>query len=612
MRNPHPLDALEPGGIERPGILGGIGRKESESQPARRGWAGAALVPLVFLFAFVLFWGGAVRRDLWSNDEHRYTEVARVMAANASARIVPHLNGVEYANKPPGWFWVVAVLAGGLGMDLRTSALLPSALASALAAALVAALGRRLFGALAGLAAALVFATSAEVLALGTEAHLDPLLALWITLSLFCWAQRALPEPRAGRLGVALLAASGLCAGLGLLVKGPVALAVPGVVIASHALATQGLRGVGPRGALLWLVLALLPVTAWLGAAAGVAGLDYATKIAFGHGVGHPLGLVNKQQPVWFYLKALPADFLPWTLFLPAALVLLARASRVGERSADRFVLCWIVAPFVFFSLFPAKRHLYLLPLYPGLALAVGKLVARALAGGAAAAPRVPRRLLRLGEIGTGAMAALLGAATFVGVACVASGRDAGLGTLVPGWTLLRPEIGAARLLWALACSILLLAAGGTALRATGAARRLVATCATGLAASIFLTRVVFPIESVGNSARPFFEAVRDQLGPHPVVAYGGSDYASNLLLERERVPILYDRDQAEAFLARAESLVYLVTERSELERHGHPAGTTIVLEWPRALASDLILLAFGADELPPVATGSSSRKGSL
>jgi 4-amino-4-deoxy-L-arabinose transferase-like glycosyltransferase len=528
------------------------------------------------------------------------------MVANDAARIVPHLNGREYASKPPGWFWTVAALAGGAGLELRRAALLPSVLASALATALVAALGRRLFGTVAGLAAALVFATSAEVLVLGTAARLDPLLALWITLSLFCWARRALPEATQGRPGAALLAASGLCAGLGLLVKGPVAVAVPGVVIVSHSLATGGWRAARVRTALLWLALALLPAAAWLGAAASVAGLDYATTIAFGHGVGHPLGFVDKQRPLWFYLKTLPAGFLPWTLFAPAALLLLARTNATRERSANRFVLCWIVAPFLLFSLFSAKRNVYLLPLYPGLALGVGRLLALE-----ACAPTVPavRRLLRTAELGMGAFAALLGAATLFGVACVASGRDALLGGLVPGWALLRVEIGIAPLAWGFACSILLLAAGGTVLRAAGAGRRVGASCAVALAVALFLTRIVLPIETVGNSPRPFYEAVRNRLGSHPVAAYGGADYAPNLLLERERVPILEDRGEAEAFLGRSEGLVYLVAERRGIARHGLPAGTTLVLERPRALASALILLARPAPEPASLAVRSGARR---
>lgn len=573
----------------RGGILDGIAGKESAAGPAR--WTRVLLVPLVFVVAFVLFGGGAARRDLSGNDEHRYSEVARVMVENESARLVPHLNGVEYVTKPPGWFWVVAGLAGGLGLDLRAAALLPSVLATAFAAALMVALGRRLFGRVAGLAAALVFATSAQVLSLATEARLDALLAACITLSLSCWALRAFPEPEGGRHRGALLAASGLCAGLGVLIKGPIALAVPGIVIASHILVSHGVRGARPRSVLLWITLALLPVGAWLGAASTVAGLDYAATIVFGHGVGHPLGLVNKQQPIWFYLEALPLGFLPWTLFLPAALTLFFRSGDPRMRSADRFVLCWILAPFVLLSVFPAKRHVYLLPLYPGLALCVGKLLALALETGAEAARRVPRRLLRFGELAVGVLAALIGGACLVAAFGIVLGEDAVLAAWIPEWPVLKAEIDPGSFAWGIVSSALLFGCGALALRARGT-RRLLAASAAALAAALFLTRVVYPIESAGQSARPFFEAVRTQLDAHPVAAYGGSDFAPNLLLERERVPVLQDKREADAFLARAEGLVYLVTERSELRRHGLPSGTSVVLEWPRALSSDLILLA--------------------
>jgi 4-amino-4-deoxy-L-arabinose transferase-like glycosyltransferase len=574
------------------------GGKESRVLPDRR--AGAALGLLVFVLALLLFGGGAARREIWSNDEHRYTEVARVMLENAPARLVPQLNGVEYANKPPGWFWGVAGLAGGLGVDLLHAALLPSVLASALTAALVALLGARLFGVRGGLAAGLVFATTAQVLALATEARLDALLTACITLSLFAWAWAELPEPAAGRRRLGLLAASGFCAGLGLLVKGPVALAIPGVVIAAYVLAVHGARGVRPRGALVWLGLGLLPAAVWLGAASAVAGLDYSLSIVLGHGVGHPLGLVNKQQPFWFYLKALPVDFLPWTVFLPAAVALFARTRGPGAQRSDRFVLCWILAPFVLLSCFPAKRHVYLLPLYPGLALAVGELLARALEDRTGAdAPGT--RLLRFGELALGALAVVMGGACLLAALGLLVGEDAALTALVPGWVELRTEIQPGTFAWGLACSIALLACGTFALRAGSGRRRLLAASLAPLVAALFLTRTVFPIESAGNSARPFFDAVRDRLVSHPVAAYGGSDFAANLFLERERVPVLQDKREADAFLAGIAGLVYLVAERSEIRRHGLPTGTRPVFTASRALASDLVLLAREAPG-PPLA----------
>jgi hypothetical protein len=167
---------------------------------------------------------------------------------------------------------------------------------------------------------------------------------------------------------------------------------------------------------------------------------------------------------------------------------------------------------------------------------------------------------------------------------------------------VLRPQIGASAFGWGVACAVLLLACGGSALRGGSGRRRLVAASATPLVAALFLTRVVFPIESAGNSARPFFEAVRDRLASHPVAAYGGSDYATNLFLERERVPVLADKRAAEAFLGATEGRVYLVAERPDLREHGLPSGTRLDFEAPRALATDLVLLVRDAPGPPRAA----------
>ncbi len=71
---------------------------------------------------------------------------------------------------------------------------------------------------------------------------------------------------------------------------------------------------------------------------------------------------------------------MPWSLVLPFALPVLWRFSATnGDRSggdeavdpgaAARFLLAWLIVPLLFFSLSAGKRGVYLLPIFPALAL---------------------------------------------------------------------------------------------------------------------------------------------------------------------------------------------------------------------------------------------------
>jgi 4-amino-4-deoxy-L-arabinose transferase-like glycosyltransferase len=151
-------------------------------------WLGTILA---FLAALALFGAGASERELWRTDEQRYAEVARELGAESGSWLVPHLNGVVYDDKPPGFFWLVALLHGGLGLGLEAAAKAVSVVAASLSVALVFALGRRFYGMRGGLAAALVLGSSEMFLSLALRGNLDALLTACITASLYaCWRAR--------------------------------------------------------------------------------------------------------------------------------------------------------------------------------------------------------------------------------------------------------------------------------------------------------------------------------------------------------------------------------------------------------------------------------------
>src|SRR5438046_1163362 len=109
---------------------------------------------LVFVAAVVFFSIGAAGRGLWESDEPRIAESARVMTTPTGDRLLPHLNGEVYRDKPPLVAWIVAFFHGTVGLDLALAAKVPSIVGASLAGLATFLIGRRLYGAPAGLAAA--------------------------------------------------------------------------------------------------------------------------------------------------------------------------------------------------------------------------------------------------------------------------------------------------------------------------------------------------------------------------------------------------------------------------------------------------------------------------
>ena len=178
--------------------------------------------------------------DLVDSTEGRYASIAKLML-DRNDWITPWINfqGVEqpYNGKPPLHFWLMQLsyLAFGFG---AFSARLPGVL-SAIGTCLVVGLGaRRCFGATAGYLAALVFASSTITFFLSGAAVLDMTLTFGTSLATigFLLADRS-------RLWGYLCFAG---AGLGVLVKGPLAIVLPGLVVVPWLLIRRYNSGVWP------------------------------------------------------------------------------------------------------------------------------------------------------------------------------------------------------------------------------------------------------------------------------------------------------------------------------------------------------------------------------
>ncbi len=323
---------------------------------------------IALLAALLLYVPGLAVPDLWAPDEPRYAQVAEELRAGAGHRVLLHLDGEPYTQKPPLYFWLAALAGAPAGRVTEHAARLPSALAGVAAVALTLALGSSLLGRRAGLVAAALLLTVPSWARLARRAQLDVLLALLELVALAAYARSAgLASPRRRDLAW-MHAAMGLAA----LVKGPVAVLVPGLAFAAHRAwerRPRPVRSLAPPAALL---LSLGPGLAWIAASAALAPPGFLDAAVGENLLGRFFLGTSHARPPLYYLRQLPLDFLPWTLLLPAVALVAPRvfaAPASPRASAWRLLLCWVGAALLFFSLSAGKRGLYLLPIYPALAM---------------------------------------------------------------------------------------------------------------------------------------------------------------------------------------------------------------------------------------------------
>ena len=468
------------------------------------GQASGRLQAALMAAAAVLLLAGLGRIDAWAPDEPRYLHVAESVRAleNGPADLVLlRLNGEPYTQKPPLYFWLAALGGIPTGHVGEVAARLPSALAGIGVVALTLLLGSRLFGGRVGLLGALLLLTVFEFAHLGRRIQLDMLLTLCElgALFLFWRVDRGLGR-RAPQV-----AALHLLLGLGVLTKGPVGFLVPLLVMLAYLGWERRLRDI-VRVLPLWgFALSLGPGLLWIAGATALAPAGFAEEAVGTNVIGRYFAGTSHERPPWYFLYQFPVDFLPWTFLWPIVWwagrrVFAEETSEPGdgERRAWRFLLAWVGASFVFFSISAGKRGLYLLPAFPAAALLCSAALGRMLAGRAS----IPRLL----AAAFGVLAALLAAVGAVAILAPTLGRG-------------RPEV--ADLLRSLdvpwligfgAAALGVIAAGVTMwvvtsrLR-TGAFRRIGLVAATVWAFELAIFQLLYPALDPGRSPRPIAEA---------------------------------------------------------------------------------------------------------
>jgi len=541
----------------------------------------AALV----LLASALFLPSVWNRDLWNPDEPRYAEAAREMTS-AGDFILPHLNGDVYSEKPPLFFWL-SIAAGAIpGVPPGSGGRLVSVLASAATMILTWRIGAIVMGEATGALAAALMSTTVLFFQLSQSGIIDPLLTALVTSALYGFTRHRCGD----RIGMPIFYLS--CA-LGVLGKGPVALIIPALAALTYTALADGPRALRARHPLWGIPLVALPVGLWLAAATARGGIGYAETMLVKQNIGRAYSAFIHKEPIHYFLAALPVSFLPWTLFLPQALVAAVR-EKIGNVRPMLFPLAWFSSTFVLFSIISSKKTRYMLPLFPAAALLVAGWMMRRffdrdgrirsgravmitaavlgiLLAGAFAAPvavgerAIPRALVRpLHEPGSEeALAALQ--------ACLA--WPGSLRLLVPSAIL------------ALACALSL----GLSIRSRGTAfPPLLAGWALFLALGGALWA---PVVNSVKSAEPLARAI-EALPPGTPLHYVRNihEAAINFYLRRDRIPLL--RDQAAIREAGEDPAARFIGSRNEFARIHHKTAIGFSLGPCRRVGEDTLCLA--------------------
>jgi 4-amino-4-deoxy-L-arabinose transferase-like glycosyltransferase len=324
---------------------------------------------LLAVFA-VLWFSNLEYRKLIKPDEGRYAEIPREMVASGDW-VTPRLNGLKYFEKPPLQYWTTAAAYEVFGEHQWTSRLWV-ALTGFLGVLLAWFAGSRLFGREAGRYAALLLGSSMLYVLMAHVNTLDMGVTFFISLGIFGFL---LAQQSAGSRNHWMLLAW-VALGLSVLSKGLMGLVLPGAALVLYSLIQRDLR-IWKR--MQWgygLLLFFLVTAPWFYLVMKANPEFFHFFFIHEHFERFTTKEHGRYQPWHYFIPILLLGMLPWTLLMFKSLLRSWQAGAGKAFSAERFLLIWVVFIYVFFSISKSKLPGYLLPMFPPLALLMGKQLA--------------------------------------------------------------------------------------------------------------------------------------------------------------------------------------------------------------------------------------------
>ena len=345
---------------------------------------------LIILAAAVFFGCIVSPPSLMDDVDAVQAQIARNMLTSGDW-VIAHLDGVPYVEKSPLIYWLIATSYRIFGVH-DWSARIPVALAAVLLCWVTYRYGRWAFNVRAGYYAGVAIATSVGMFLFTRILIPDVMLTLTTCLAFWAFQRATDADEKQTRLWALILAAS---LGLGVMLKGLIALVVPGGGVFVYLLLTRHLfrkeiwkslhllsgAAIFLAIAAPWHILATLRMPPYLDFTMHSGPGEYRGFFWFYFVNEHVLRFLNLRYPrdyntvprVAFWGLHLVWLF-PWSVYFPAVI-------RQNFRPTDRagrtrlLAFCWTGFLLVFFT-FSTTQEYYSMPIYPALALLLGSAMA--------------------------------------------------------------------------------------------------------------------------------------------------------------------------------------------------------------------------------------------
>jgi 4-amino-4-deoxy-L-arabinose transferase-like glycosyltransferase len=329
------------------------------------------LLIILLVMSFFMFFYKIGAPSLFETDEVIYSQVAREIVRTGDW-ITLHLFGKNWFIHPPFYMWLTAASSFIFG-DNEFNTRLWNAMFAIGLVFVTYLLGKKMFRDGVGLLAGFILSATLQYILQARLAIFDIPLVFFLMLSLlffFYWQ-----EDRLARYYYLFF----LSMGLAVLMKGPVGIVLPLLVIIPYLAATGNLKILFNYRLAPGLIIASLAGGTWYTAEAIIHGRRFIDDVFGFYVIGRYLTSIEQHYGPWyFYVPVIIVGFIPWISFLPFSISY--QWSKRGD-SDNLFTLLWLGIVFMFFTLAGTKLPGYIMSFYPLAAISVSKMLSDHLSG---------------------------------------------------------------------------------------------------------------------------------------------------------------------------------------------------------------------------------------
>jgi 4-amino-4-deoxy-L-arabinose transferase-like glycosyltransferase len=327
---------------------------------------------LLIAVAFIWF-ANLEYRKLIKPDEGRYAEIPREMVVSGDWT-TPRLNGLKYFEKPPLQYWATATAYTVFGEHHWTSRLW-TGLTGFAGILLVWFAGLRLFGREVANYAAILLGSSMLYVLMGHINTLDMGVTFFLTLGIVGLLLGQAEADTKQQRNWMLLAWAGLA--LAVLSKGLMGLVLPGAALFIYMVVQRDFSVFRRMHWLPGLAVFLLITAPWFCLVMKANPEFFQRFFIYEHYTRFTTKELGRYQPWYYFIPILLLGMLPWTLLMFDTLLKTSYDNKLpGIFNPARFLLIWAIFIYLFFTVSGSKLPSYLLPMFPALALLMGKQLA--------------------------------------------------------------------------------------------------------------------------------------------------------------------------------------------------------------------------------------------